>query len=391
MMYWIVALLALVELGIGWSLDYIPIGSQGADIASLSHIALGIGLAALVIIIPIWRLFSRPQDRPYARPHWLQIALRISESLLFILLAVTAVTGYLDWAFSSGSMPSWSQWLPPALEVGPHAGARFDRWHEIAAVAATIPILGTLVLLAWGAFAGHRKPHHRRVLVLHEPPPAAASGQAPGQTPAQEPGQAPGQAPDEDLLAKGRAFALRLKIFGAIAFWMQLCLGLIAALLLVVTTSSSYYEENLPSLFHGVSWAHGIVWAYFSLGMLALTVIGFYACILLSRSLKRGELPGGGAESVKRLVSAVNVGSMLGLTLAIIGTAFSIALLISKTVSEPPGIAITDPQAIVRAVDVFVLLANFDIVVAHFAGILSCLWILHRLHHLAWWANPTNA
>ena len=398
MMYWIVALLALAQLGLGWSLDYLPVGSQGAAIASLSHIALGIGLAALVIIIPIWRLFSRPQDRPSARLHWLQIALRISESLLFILLVVTAVTGYLDWAFSGGSMPSWSQWLPPSLAVGTHAGPMFNRWHEIAAVAATIPILGTLVLLASGAFAGHRKPHQRRVLVPHEAPPAAASGQTSGQTPAQAEGQAPEQPseqapaepPDEALLAKGRAFGLRLKIFGAIAFWVQLCLGLIAALLLVVTTSSSYYEENLPSLFHGFSWADGIVWAYFSLGTLALTVIGFYACILLSRSLKRGELPGGGAESVKRLVSAVNVGSTLGLTLAIIGTAFSIALLISKTVSEPPGIAITDPQAIVRAVDVFVLLANFDIVVAHFAGILTCLWILHLLHHIDWWPNPTN-
>ncbi len=379
MMYWIVALLALAQLGIGWSLDYVQVGSQGAAIASLSHIALGIGLAALVIIIPIWRLFSRSQGRPSARPHWLQIALRVSESLLFILLLVTAVTGYLDWAFSSGSMPSWSQWLPPSLAVGTHAGGMFNGWHEISAVAATIPILGTLTLLAWGAFAGHRKSHHRRVLVPHEAPPAAASDQAPEQP------------PDEGLLAKGRAFALRLKIFGAVAFWMQLCLGLIAALLLVVTTSSSYYEENLPSLFHGFSWADGIVWAYFSLGMLALTVIGFYACILLSRSLRRGELPGGGAKSVKRLVSTVNVGSTLGLTLAIIGTAFSIALLISKTVSEPPGIAITDPQAIVRAVDVFVLLANFDIVVAHFAGILTCLWILHRLHHLDWWPNPTNA
>jgi len=168
MLYWIVALLALATLGIGWSLDYFPVGSQGAEIATLSHLALGIGLAASVIIIPIWRLFSRPQDRLSARAHWLRIALRVSESLLFILLLVTAVTGYLAWAFS-------------------------------------------------------------------------------------------------------------------------------------------------------------------------------------------------------------------------------IALLISKTVSGPPGIAITDPQAIIRAVDVFVLLANFDIVVAHFAGILICLWILHRLRHLDWWVRPSHA
>ncbi len=381
-MYWIVALLALAELGIGWSLSSFPVGSQGSEIASLTHIALGIGLAALVIIIPIWRLFSAPADYPPARPHWLQIALRVSESLLFALLLVTALTGYLAWAFSEGATPSWTQWLPSSIPLGEHVGARFDRWHEISAITVAVPIIVTLVLLTWGALKGHRMPHllphHRRVLVPHEaPPPPAAS-------------EAPEAAPDQDLLSRGRALARHLKIFGVIAFWVQLCLGLIAAVLLIVTTSSSYYEQHLPSLPYGFSWAEGLIWAYLSLGLLALTVIGFYSCILLARALKHGELPEGGGASVKRLVSTINFGSALGLTLALLGTAFSIALLISKTVSEPPGIAITDPQAIVRAVDVFVLLANFDIVVAHFISILICSWLVNRLHHFRLWPTTTS-
>jgi hypothetical protein len=168
-------------------------------------------------------------------------------------------------------------------------------------------------------------------------------------------------------------------------------LGLIAALLLVVTTSSSYYEEHLPTLPSGFSWADGLVWAYVALGVLALTVIGFYSCVLLARPLKRGELPAGGVASVRRLISTVNFGNALGLTLAIVGSAFSIALLISKTVSQPPGIAITDPQLIVRAVDVFILLANFNIVVAHFLGILICLWFLNRVHRLDCGPESTGA
>jgi hypothetical protein len=107
--------------------------------------------------------------------------------------------------------------------------------------------------------------------------------------------------------------------------------------------------------------------------------------------LRHGGVPEDDGTTAKRLVSTINLGNALGLTLAILGTAFSIALLISKTVSQPPGIAITDPQAIVRAVDVFVLLANFDIVVAHFIGILVCLWFLNRLHHFGWWPTPSGA
>lgn len=63
-MYWIVALLALAQLGIGWSFDHLIKGPQGAEIAILAHIALGVGLAAVVVIIPIWRLFARSPDYP---------------------------------------------------------------------------------------------------------------------------------------------------------------------------------------------------------------------------------------------------------------------------------------------------------------------------------------
>jgi cytochrome b561 len=382
-MYWIVSVLALAALGLGWSLDYLAEGSQSFEIASLLHITLGIGLAALVVIVPIWRLFAPTPSFPTARPHWLQISLRVSESLLFILLAVSAATGYLGWAFSGGATPGWADWLPASISFGRHAGSLFSRWHEIAAIVVTAPILATLGLLAWGALKGHRMPH---LIPHHRPPPVVPealrllkAAQA-RRTPAES--EAPPTPPDQDLVAKGRALARQLKIFGAIGFWAQLCLGLVAALLLVVTTSSSYYEEHLPALPYGFSWADGIVWAYVALGVLALTIIGFYACVLLARPLKHGEFPVGGAASVRRLISTVNFGNALGLTLAIVGTAFSIALLISKTVSQPPGIAITDPQLIVRAVDVFVLLANFNIVVAHFLGILICLWFLNRVHHL---------
>jgi cytochrome b561 len=61
----------------------------------LIHMALGLGLTALVIFIPIWRLFAPSPDYSSSRPHWLQISLTISESLLFILRLVSALTGCL--------------------------------------------------------------------------------------------------------------------------------------------------------------------------------------------------------------------------------------------------------------------------------------------------------
>jgi hypothetical protein len=151
-------------------------------------------------------------------------------------------------------------------------------------------------------------------------------------------------------------------------------------LLLIVTASSKYYSSGLLKIPYGLSWLEGVSWANLAIVLLSLTVIGFYYCTRIARALKSGVNPHRYQRRVTRLISGINFGSSLGVSIAILGTAFSIALLIAKTVSQPPGIAITDPQKIVRAVDVFVLLANFNIVVAHFIGILTCLWMLNRVH-----------
>ena len=66
---------------------------------------------------------------------------------------------------------------------------------------------------------------------------------------------------------------------------------------------------------------------------------------------------------------------MTGVMLSFVGVALSITLLIAKTVSQPPGIAITDPSKIIRALDVFVLLMSFLLLLAHFIGAAIAMWL----------------
>jgi hypothetical protein len=67
--------------------------------------------------------------------------------------------------------------------------------------------------------------------------------------------------------------------------------------------------------------------------------------------------------------------SLLGILVSFVGVALSISLLIAKTVSQPPGIAITDPSKIIRALDVFILLVNCNLLMAHFIGAGTALWL----------------
>jgi hypothetical protein len=60
--------------------------------------------------------------------------------------------------------------------------------------------------------------------------------------------------------------------------------------------------------------------------------------------------------------------SILGVIISCTGAALSISLLIAKTESIPPGIMMMDPTQIIRAIDIFVLLMNFILLMAHFIG-----------------------
>jgi len=61
-----------------------------------------------------------------------------------------------------------------------------------------------------------------------------------------------------------------------------------------------------------------------------------------------------------------------------VGVGLSVALMIGKTVSQPPGIAITDPNKIVRALDVFVLLVNINLLFGHFIGASMAAWLSNQ-------------
>jgi hypothetical protein len=67
--------------------------------------------------------------------------------------------------------------------------------------------------------------------------------------------------------------------------------------------------------------------------------------------------------------------SIVGALASFAGVGLSVALLIGKTVSQPPGIAITDPSKIVRALDIFLLLVNVDLLLAHFVGVGITAWL----------------
>jgi hypothetical protein len=85
-------------------------------------------------------------------------------------------------------------------------------------------------------------------------------------------------------------------------------------------------------------------------------------------------------ETIKLLRLGAFIGFM-GMLISLLGSGTSVGILVAKTVSQPPGVAIIDPNKIVRALDVFVVLANINLIAAHLIGTVTSFWLLDRVHH----------
>jgi cytochrome b561 len=361
LLHGLILLLALTELGLGWSEQLWPQAERYAETLSWVHHSLGISLAMLVVLFLIGRLLSAPSRLPQTGLPWLGISVRISLFLLYAVLILALLTGYLALLFAGGDVPFWILSLPHWGWIDPELSDHFSHLHGLVGIVLAGVLALYLLLRAGLALV-------RAEAAATRPPSIAA---------------APEPAPETPTGRRNR-LAGQLWVLGIVAFWLQLGLGVTAVLLQIVTASSKSLSA-MPAqvIAQGLDWTDGLLWGYLATIVLAFSIVAFFVSARTTRRLRRGAEPQALIQRrVGRIISSTTFGSTLGLLLAICGTGFSIAVLIAKTVSQPPGIAITDPESIVRAVDVFVLLANFNVIIAHFVGILTSLGMRNRFSQL---------
>jgi hypothetical protein len=162
-----------------------------------------------------------------------------------------------------------------------------------------------------------------------------------------------------------------MRILGWLGFWIQFVFAFLSALLLQFATSGRALSAVTLGFGDAIYWS-GVA--------LALLLVTCALAFLYTRQAKKLEqaperyLARKTNSSFWFLRAGTGL-SVVGVLLSFIGVALSISLLIAKTVSQPPGIAITDPSKIVRALDIFVLLMSFLLLLAHFIGMAIGAWL----------------
>lgn len=170
--------------------------------------------------------------------------------------------------------------------------------------------------------------------------------------------------------------ATQIRLTGWITLWVQLALALVCTLLLLFASPGREFAQQ-PNPGLGI----GVFWAVTAILLLLFSIFWDFRYTRIGRRLDnpKTSLHPSKADTTRAIRMGVMVG-LLGILLSILGATTSVSVLVAKAVSQPPGVAITDPNKIIRALDVFIVVANINGIAAHFVGTVASLWLLEKVH-----------
>jgi cytochrome b561 len=119
-MHWLIAALVFAMFGLGWYMARLPLGQEKFDLYQL-HKSLGITIFALAVLRLLWRSFHPAPPLPAGLPPWERTAARISHALLYLMLLVQPLIGFLQSNAANFPVVLWGVWPLPAL-IGSNEG-----------------------------------------------------------------------------------------------------------------------------------------------------------------------------------------------------------------------------------------------------------------------------
>jgi amino acid transporter len=175
---------------------------------------------------------------------------------------------------------------------------------------------------------------------------------------------------------KLHGIANTIRLTGWITFWVQLTLVVVSGLALLFAATGRDFTDQ-PNTGLGL----GIFWAIAGVIALLFSVYWDFRYTRIGRSLDNPNpsLHLSKADTTRAIRLGILVG-LIGILLTLLGSGATLAVFIAKSISQPPGVAITDPNKIIRALDVFVMVANINGIAAHFIGAVASMWLLEKVH-----------
>lgn len=172
-------------------------------------------------------------------------------------------------------------------------------------------------------------------------------------------------------------FAATFHLVRPISFWAQLALGAVSSLALFLAMfSRNVTPQKTTNSVMGVGVFLGII------GILVLCfrlywVNRYRRLDKLLQSPNRELHPR--KDDVVQVLQVGLIVSLIGLLLAFLASEVTVIAVLAKSLALPQGVAVYRPENVIRSLDLFVVLANVNLIGAHFVGSMTSLGLLNWL------------
>ncbi|WP_008319129.1 DUF3611 family protein [Leptolyngbya sp. PCC 6406] len=187
---------------------------------------------------------------------------------------------------------------------------------------------------------------------------------------------------DYSLSPAVRRIASAFRWVGWVSFWCQGVLGIISSLVLIFAAATrSVRTEGAGNPGTGTGLVLAVV------GLVAVFVGAFWAFRYTRLARRLRSRDGAKRPKPRDAVQALKFGLFTGLGgmfVSLLGAEAIVGSLLAKALSQPQGAAVFGAGAnvtqFVQPLDIFVVQANTNILLAHFSGIVCTLWLFRTVN-----------
>ncbi|MEG3896500.1 MULTISPECIES: DUF3611 family protein [unclassified Microcoleus] len=170
-------------------------------------------------------------------------------------------------------------------------------------------------------------------------------------------------------------FVATFRLFSRFSFWIQLFLGAVSGIVLFFAVLGRNMSEQTNN---NAGIGFGVVLAILGILLLCFRIFWDFRYRLLGRLLhaENSEV----YPSKEHITHTLRIGlvsSLVGVLIAFVASEETVAVVLAKTLSQPQAMAAYAPENVIRSLDIFVTLANVNLIGAHFFGAVTSLGLLN--------------
>ena len=170
-------------------------------------------------------------------------------------------------------------------------------------------------------------------------------------------------------------FVATFRLFSRVSFWIQLFLGGVSGIVLVFAMLGRNMSEQTNN---NAGIGFGVFLAIVGLLLLCFRIFWDFRYRLLGRLLHaENSQVYPSKEHITHTLRIGLVSSLVGVLIAFVASEETVAVVLAKTLSQPQAMAAYAPENVIRSLDIFVTMANVNLIGAHFFGAVTSLGLLN--------------